>query len=871
MKPIRTFQVRPSLPSSLAPLLDIAHNLRWGWDHAAIELFRRLDRDLWEASGHNPVLMLGTVDQSALEAAACDDSFLAHMTGVAETLKFYVSGEGDWYSRDHGKDELLVAYFSAEFGITECLSIFAGGLGVLAGDHLKAASDLGLPLVGVGLLYQQGYFRQYLNGAGWQQEAYEDNDFHTLPIRLVPGVKVQVDLAHGLVTAQVWSARVGRLQLFLLDTNTEENSAEDRKITYQLYGGDLEMRLKQEILLGIGGYRALEAMGLKPTVYHMNEGHSAFLSLERVVRLMETQHISFQEAKSLASASLIFTTHTPVAAGHDYFPPGLVEHYFGKYMQRLGISASEFLGLGRKNPANHSEDFCMTVLALRLACFSNGVSRLHGEVSRRMWNSIWEGVPETEVPIGHVTNGVHFRSWVSFEMNQLYDRYLGPKWREEPADSKLWERAESIPAGELWRTHERRRERLVTYTRQRLRAQLLSRGAPQAAIDDADEVLSPDILTIGFGRRFASYKRATLLIRNPERLVKILNDPERPVQIIYAGKAHPHDDHGKQLVQSIIELARRPEFRRRIVFLENYDVATARYMLQGSDVWLNTPLRPQEASGTSGMKALANGVLNLSTLDGWWDEAWEIGNRRHADIGWTIGHAETYSDPSCQDEVESEALYDLLEGEIVPAFYERRADGLPRRWIARMKSSIAMLCPEFNMHRMVKQYTNEYYLVAHNRFRELSAQNGAKAMQLAAWLSKVENAWPRLRIDSVDESAPELALGASLELSAKVFLDTLTPEDVTVESVVGRVRADGELTDIVTCRMQSRPSDSTGSYVFHSLVQPTTRSGMYGFAIRVLPRHVHSLTPFLPGLILWAGNGLAQQANSFAASSGGRN
>jgi starch phosphorylase len=401
-----------------------------------------------------------------------------------------------------------------------------------------------------------------------------------------------------------------------------------------------------------------------------------------------------------------------------------------------------------------------------------------------------------------------------------------------------------------------------------LRAQLLSRGAPQAAIDDADEVLSPDILTIGFGRRFASYKRATLLIHNPERLVKILNDPERPVQIIYAGKAHPHDDHGKQLVQSIIELARRPEFRRRIVFLENYDVATARYMLQGSDVWLNTPLRPQEASGTSGMKALANGVLNLSTLDGWWDEAWEIGNRRHADIGWTIGHAETYSDPSCQDEVESEALYDLLEGEIVPAFYERRADGLPRRWIARMKSSIAMLCPEFNMHRMVKQYTNEYYLVAHNRFRELSAQNGAKAMQLAAWLSKVENAWPRLRIDSVDESAPELALGASLQLSAKVFLDTLTPEDVTVESVVGRVRADGELTDIVTCRMQSRPSDSTGSYVFHSLVQPTTRSGMYGFAIRVLPRHVNSLTPFLPGLILWAGNGLAQQANSFAATSG---
>ena len=868
MKPIRTFQVRPSLPSSLMPLLEIAHNLRWSWDHAAIELFRRLDRDLWETSGHNPVMMLGTVDQGALETAAADDSFLAHMKGVAETLKFYVSGEGNWYGRDHGNNDLLVAYFSAEFGITECLSIFAGGLGVLAGDHLKAASDLGLPLIGVGLLYQQGYFRQYLNGAGWQQEAYEDNDFHTLPIRPVPGVKVHVELPHGSVAAQVWSANVGRLQLYLLDTNTAENTLEDRKITYQLYGGDLEMRLKQEIVLGVGGYRALEAIGLKPTVYHMNEGHSAFLSLERVVRLMETQSLSFKEAKTLASASLIFTTHTPVAAGHDYFSPGLIERYFEKYMQRLGISSVDFLALGRQNPANHSEDFCMTVLALRLACFSNGVSKLHGEVSRRMWNSIWEGVPESEVPIGHVTNGVHFRSWVSFEMNQLYDRYLGPKWREEPADSKLWERAESIPAGELWRTHERRRERLVAYARQRLRAQLLSRGAPQAAVDDAEEVLSPDVLTIGFGRRFASYKRANLLIRNPERLVRILNDAARPVQIIYAGKAHPHDDNGKQLVQSIVELARLPEFRRKIVFLENYDMASARYMLQGSDVWLNTPLRPLEASGTSGMKAQANGVLNLSTLDGWWDEAWEIGVRRGVDIGWAIGRGETYSDPARQDEVEAEALYDLLEGEIIPAFYERRADGLPRKWIARMKASIAMLCPEFNMHRMVKQYTNEYYLVANNRVRDLQAENGSKAMQLAAWLSKVEKAWPLLRIDSVDESDSELELGGRLEVSASVFLETLTPEDVTVECVVGRVSANGEITDFVSTSMQSREPDSSGSYVFHTVIQPTTRSGMYGYAIRVLPRHAHSLSPFLPGLILWAGNGLSQPANRLAAKSG---
>jgi starch phosphorylase len=853
MKPIRTFKVRPSLPPRLQPLLEIAHNLRWSWDHAAVQLFLRLDRDLWEKCGHNPVLLLGTVDQATMEAAACDDSFLAHMSGVAERLKLYLSGEGNWYSREHGQNELRVAYFSAEFGITECLSIFAGGLGMLAGDHLKAASDLGLPLVGVGLLYQQGYFRQFLNRAGWQQEAYEDNDFHTLPIRLLPEVRVQVDLPHGPVAAQVWSVNVGRLKLFLLDTNTEPNTAEDRKITYQLYGGDLEMRLKQEILLGIGGYRTLEAIGLDPTVYHMNEGHSAFLGLERVVRLMETRKLSFQEAKVLASASLIFTTHTPVAAGHDYFSHGLIERYFSAYIQRLGLSSSEFLGLGRQNPANASEDFCMTVLALRLASFSNGVSKLHGEVSRRMWSNLWQGVPESEVPIRHVTNGVHFRSWVSFEMNQLYDRYLGPKWREEPADSALWARAQSIPAAELWRTHERRRERLVAYTRQRLRAQLWSRGVPKADINEADEVLSPDALTIGFARRFASYKRANLLIRNPERLARILNNPEHPVQIIYAGKAHPHDENGKQLIAAIVELARRPEFRRKIVFLENYDVTVARYMVQGCDVWLNTPLRPFEASGTSGMKAQANGVLNFSTLDGWWDEAWALGIRHNAAIGWAIGRGEAYSDLSRQDDVEADALYDLLEGEIVPEFYARRADGLPMNWISRMKASIAILCPEFNMHRMVKQYTNEYYTVAHNRYLGLDAEDGSKAKALTAWLSRVEAAWPRLRVESVEDSVHEIDLGGQVQLSVRVFLDSLTPDDIVVESLVGRVSANGEITDFAASSMQACGQSSLGSYTFQCDIQPKVGSGLYGYAVRVLPSHPSARNRFLPGLILWAG------------------
>ena len=430
LKPISTVKVLPRVPAALSQLTQIAHNLRWSWDHAAIELFRRLDADLWESCGRNPVLLLGSVEQSQLEEAAHDEAFLAHMRGVAEQLEHYIQGEATWFRREHAQQkELLVAYFSAEFGITECLSIFAGGLGVLAGDHLKAASDLGIPLVGVGLLYQQGYFRQYLNAAGWQQEAFEDNDFHTLPIRLIPDVAVHIDLPDGALAVQVWCVNVGRLKLYLLDTNIPSNRPEHRNITEQLYGGDVEMRLRQEIVLGIGGYRALEALGLRPTVYHMNEGHSAFLGLERVVRLMETEKLSFQEARLLASASLIFTTHTPVAAGHDYFSGPLMDRYFGEHMRRFGIGRNDFLALGRKQPCDENEDFCMTVLALRLATASNGVSKLHGEVSRHMWNEIWNGIPEAEVPIGHVTNGVHFRTWVSFEMNQLYDRYLGPKWR----------------------------------------------------------------------------------------------------------------------------------------------------------------------------------------------------------------------------------------------------------------------------------------------------------------------------------------------------------------------------------------------------------------------------------------------------------
>ncbi|HZS03510.1 MAG TPA: alpha-glucan family phosphorylase [Blastocatellia bacterium] len=873
MKPIRTFNVVPFLPPALERLREIARNLRWSWNHDAIELCR-WDDELWEATRNNPVLMLGTIDQARLEAAASDEGFLAHLDRVAQDFDAYRKSDATWFRKTHGRvDHPLVAYFSAEFGITDCLSIFAGGLGVLAGDHLKSASDLGVPLVGVGLLYQQGYFRQYLNEAGWQQEVYEDNDFHNLPLALerrADGSPLIIEVAYPgrNVKAQIWRAQVGRVALYLLDTNIADNPRrEDQDITDQLYGGDSVMRLEQEIMLGIGGYRALEALGCSPGVYHLNEGHSAFLALERIRREMETHGLTFAEAREEVSAGLVFTTHTSVPAGHDYFQPDLMGRYFTEYARSLGLSWREFMALGRKALDNDGEPFCMTVLALRMARGSNGVSRLHGQVSRKMWQSLWPGVPEDEVPIGSVSNGVHFRSWISQEMDELYNRYLGPRWRHEPADQALWARSERISAEELWRTHERRRERLVAFARRRLRAQLERRGAPQAEIEAADEVLDPDILTIGFARRFATYKRATLLLRDPDRLERTLNHPAHPVQIIFAGTAHPRDNEGKALIQRIIQLAREPRFRRRLVFLEGYNMSVTRPMVQGADVWLNTPRRPLEASGTSGMKAAANGVLNVSTLDGWWAEAWNFEFQRaksevsgedypsgQQPVGWAIGRGETWSDPEHQDEVEAEALYDLLERDVVPTFYDRGPDKLPRGWIARMKASIGNLCYFYNTHRMVREYTEHYYLPAAKHYEQLRADGMARAKSLAAWKAKVRDNWSQVRVAAVElPSLAELQVGREVKVRARVQLGTLGPNDVTVELYAGLVDAGGEIARAEVITMQPVAGQSAEGFIFETTSAPH-HSGLHGYTVRVRPRHADLSAEFLPGLIVWAGS-----------------
>jgi len=846
-RPLFRFRVVPSLPAVLEPLSRLAYNLHWEWDPEAIDLFRRLDPGLWEASGHNPALMLGHIDQERLRLLARDDGFLAQMERVRDRLDRYLN------HRPGGEPEAMprIAYFSAEFGLTECLQIYSGGLGILAGDHLKSASDLGLPLLGIGLLYQEGYFRQYLNPDGWQQERYTRNDFHNLPIEPLRNADgsakaFSIDFPGRQVRAQVWKAQVGRVPLYLLDTNVPENGEGDRKITDQLYGGDNEKRIQQEIVLGIGGIRALRLLDLRPAVYHMNEGHSAFLALERIRLLMEERGLSFDEARVLASAGNVFTTHTPVSAGSDYFPPEYIDRYLGGYYGGLGLTRDRILALGRQNPSDQNEAFCTTVLALRLSGFRFGVSQLHGHVSRRIWHGCWPDVPEEEAPIAAVTNGVHTATWMSLDMASLLERYLGPRWHEQPADQSVWDAVATIPDEEWWRTHERRRERLVAYTRRRLKDQLLARGAPSADVAQAAEALSPDALTIGFARRFATYKRATLLLRDPERLIRLLADRDQPVQLIIAGKAHPADQPGKDLIRQIIHFSRRPEVRRSVVFLEDYDMVMARYLVQGVDVWLNNPRRPLEASGTSGMKAALNGALNLSILDGWWDEAYR------PELGWAIGHGEEYSDLEQQDAIEADALYHLLEVEVRTLFYRRGADRLPREWIARVKAAMRALCPVFNTHRMVGEYDSRGYEPAAKRFARLSGEDARHAREVAAWQGRVREQWPQVRIDRVeaDASGP-VPVGSQLHVQAWVRLGSLVPNDVAVELYQGTLDQQDSIAAPASLPMQWDGTRDGERYRFAGAIDCQT-SGLQGYTVRVIPHHADQPDRFLEGRIQWA-------------------
>jgi len=864
MPTVRSFTVLPALPEPLQDLEIVARNMFWTWNPEFVELFKRIDSNLWTSCGHNPVRLLGSVPQTKLDALAENQGFLGQLQRAAEKLKAYLE-RPTWYEAVCSENtEPMIAYFSAEFGVHECLPIYAGGLGILAGDHLKSASDLGVPLVGVGLLYQKGYFRQYLNIDGWQQEIYVENDFYNMPIELVRKesgrpLTVSVEYPGRCVVAQIWSVSIGRIKLYLLDTNVHANAAIDRMITSSLYGGDRELRIRQEIMLGIGGMKALSAMGTTPTVCHMNEGHAAFMALERIRELRSVQNMTFDEAVEATRAGNVFTIHTPVKAGLDEFRVELMDKYFGSYFPKLGINRKRFLALGRILPDDDSEPFKMPVLALRLSGSANGVSELHGQVSRGLWGSLWPGLPHEEVPILSITNGIHIKNWVSDEISSMYERYLGPNWAEEAMDERLWESIEQVPDEEFWRIHQRCKEQLVVFARKRLKAQIQRRGTYHTELNHAEEVLDPEALTIGFARRFAGYKRGNLLLKDPHRLTRLLTDKNRPVQIIFAGKAHPKDTEGKDIIRQVIHFANQQNVRRRVVFLEDYNMDIARVLVRGVDVWLNNPRRPMEASGTSGMKAAANGVLNMSTWDGWWCEGYTD------DGGWVIGGGEGCEDPDYQDLVESQAIYDMLENEVIPLFYTRSADNLPRAWIRRVKNSVKWVAPRFNTHRMVAAYTRRFYNPAAAKWRYLTAEACTRAKAFSSWKASIKQAWPEFAVKDVvmevhngdggakelNPRQPELKVGSRLSVKARVKLGSTDPNSVSVELYYGPVDTWENIRSGSAERMDyERASEEDGEHWFVGSM-PCKKTGQYGVAVRILPRHEDLGRPYEMGLIHW--------------------
>ncbi len=693
--------------------LALANNLWWSWHPEVVSLFREIDPIKWRKVDHNPIALLSEMTPQQLADRAAEMVLYTRINQAHRRLKEYLSNTHmTWGARETGVlGSRPVAYFSAEFGIHESVPIYSGGLGVLSGDHIKSASGLGVPLVAIGLFYDQGYFKQQLDASGYQQEEYLDTRVENLPMEPAVGadgkpITVAIDTRDGQLLAKVWALHVGRVKLYLLDCDVEGNRPQDRELTSRLYGGDVRTRIRQELVLGVGGVKALRALGIMPGVYHLNEGHSAFAPLEVMRERMSDDGLTFDEAIREVAHRTVFTTHTPVPAGHDRFPADLIEEHLGPLRDQLGISQAQLMGIGRVEPQNEHEPFCMTVIGLKLSRRANAVSSLHGHVSRRMWAHLWPWRVEEEVPIGHITNGVHIPTWLAYPMHLLYDRALRREWTEWLSDPKVWQNLYDVDHGELWETHCDLKNRLIDFMRRRVGRQIRRRNEPDELVEAARTIFDPGALTIGFARRFATYKRADLFFRVLDSLSELVNDPHCPVQIVFAGKAHPADEPGKQLIKKVENLRHDPRFTGRLVFVEDYDINVARHLVQGVDVWLNTPRRPKEASGTSGMKAVLNGGLNLSILDGWWAEAYNGKN------GFAIGDGRQHVNDEITDARDAQNLLDVLRGEVIPLFYERDADGLPRKWIEMMVESIATLAPRFSAHRMVIDYVKKCYLVA---------------------------------------------------------------------------------------------------------------------------------------------------------------
>ena len=844
--------VNPQLPKRIGRITEIANNLWWSWNTEFLRLFKKIDKDLWEKCDKNPVKFLKSVDQEKLEDASKDLSFVREYDKIVENFDNYMNSRDTWFSRkypDNRND--LIAYFSAEYGLDQTIAIYSGGLGILSGDHLKSASDLGIPLVAVGLLYKNGYFHQVIDAYGNQRPEYKDIDLYDLPITPVKDIDgndliIYIKFPKRRIYLKTWEVNVGRVKLYLLDSDIDINNIEDRDTTARLYGGDQEMRIRQEIILGMGGVNVLKRLGLRPTVYHMNEGHSAFLNLEIIKNIIKEKQVSFEVAKDIASSKTVFTTHTPVPAGNDIFPLGLVEKYFKDFWPRLGLTREEFLKLGMKPCEGLEPGFNMGILALKIAGKKNGVSKLHGEVSRELFSEVWPHIPAKESPITYVTNGIHTCTWLAPRLKELYNKYLMPYWQDNIHDDSTWERIKAIPDDKLWKVHTDRKIKLLALVKENVTNRLRREGVGYDEINEIVSKLNPDALTIGFARRFATYKRATLIFKDIERITQILNDENRPVQLIFAGKAHPADKEGQDLVRYIHEISMKPQFKGKIFLLENYSIEISRYLVSGVDVWLNNPRRPMEASGTSGQKASVNGVVNFSVLDGWWAEGY---NQRN---GWTIGTNAEYSSYEEQDKADSESMYYTLENKIIPTYYDRDRNGISKRWMEIMKESIISTGGKYSTARMLVDYTEQLYMPLCNLTKKYYTDLNNVA-EFNSWKQDMYSNWKDIQIEQLDDNADNITVdaGSQIEVRAVVTLPNIKPEYIRTEVYYGKFLDDGTVEDVKIIQMKLERAEEDNKKYYYVAKIDLVSGGNYGYTFRVMPQNEMILDSANLDLIKW--------------------
>jgi len=842
--------VVPQLPQRISKLTEISNNLWWSWNTEYLRLFEVIDLDLWERCEKNPVKFLKMISQEKVEQIVNDSEFLKKYDRVVENYENYMNSKNTWFVKNYpNNNNDLIAYFSAEYGLDEIVPIYSGGLGILSGDHLKSASDLGLPFVAVGLLYKNGYFNQRINSRGEQCSEYHNIDLYNLPILPVKDdngndVVIDIPLEEKTLYLKLWQINVGRIKLYLMDSDIEQNPEEFRGITLRLYGGDKEMRIRQEIVLGMAGVKALKKLNYNPTVYHMNEGHSSFLTLELIKNIMEEKQISFEMAKEIATVQTVFTTHTPVPAGNDIFDVSLIEKYFDGFWDKLGITKEEFLRLGM--PGTELEPgFNMGILALKIAGKKNGVSKLHGEVSRELFAEVWPNIAEDESPITHVTNGIHTCTWLAPNLKELFNEYLPPYWQDNIQIDSTWDKIDNIPDEKLWATHVERKEKLIRLVKQNLTNRYVNSGIGYEQISEIVNKLNPNALTIGFARRFATYKRATLIFKDIARLTQILNDEKRPVQIIFAGKAHPADRDGQELIKYIHEISLMPQFKGKIFILENYNIGISRYLISGVDVWLNNPRRPMEASGTSGEKASVNGVVNFSVLDGWWCEGYNGTN------GWTIGTNAQYDSYEEQDKADSNSLYHTLENKIIPAYYNQDKNGISKEWMTYMKNSIKSTGGKYSTARMVCDYVNELYMPLCNLRREcfMDLENVAG---FTAWKKKIKNNWSKIKLlqeKNVDNA--RLVAGTQITVNCEVYLPDIDVENADVQVYFGQFLNNGTVKNVYTATMNRVSANEADHKYNYEAVLDLKSGGNFGYTFRVMPKHKMLLDSENLDLVKW--------------------